>query len=377
MNIKRDLFEIISKKILNENKIIILYGARQVGKTTLINSILENLNLKILKVSGDEIQFFDILSSRDSNKLKLLTDGYDLIFIDEAQRIPDIGLNLKIMHDKFPDLKIVATGSSSFELANRIKEPLTGRTWTYHLHPISINELKSIYTPIEIFQRINEFLVFGLYPEQLKYQNMNDKIAHLKELSSSYLYKDILELSSIRHSDKLIGLLRLLAFQIGSEVSYHELSKSLGIARETITSYIDLLEKSFIIFRLQSFSKNLRKEITKMQKIYFWDLGIRNIIINQMNFIDNRDDVGKLWENFLVSERVKWNSNRIFFTNQYFWRVYSGAEVDYIEEKDGKLSGFEFKYKAKKIKAPQTWIETYPDSSFEQINKDNFFTFVS
>ena len=377
MLFKRRLEAHLIEKIHNSNKVIILYGARQVGKTTMINNILRKLDLKICTVNGDERQYVDILSSRELHKLKLLTHGYDLLFIDEAQRIPDIGINLKILHDHFPKLKIVVTGSSSFNLAGKINEPLTGRTWTYQLFPFSINEVKDFQSLLEIQKKIEEYLIFGLYPEILHYNSLQEKERYLNELATSYLYKDILELSHIKHSDKLHNLLRLLAFQIGSEVSYHELGQNLSLSKETIASYIDLLEKSFVIFKLQAFSRNLKKEITKMHKIYFWDTGIRNILIKNMNFLSQRDDIGKLWENFLIAERMKFNNNRLFLVNSFFWRVYTGAELDYIEEKNNELFGYEIKYKNKRHVIPRTWISTYKNANYNLINKENFFDFIT
>ncbi len=377
MYFKRDIKDSIKDSIINNNKIIILYGARQVGKTTFLNKMINSLPYKTLFINGDEMVYNEILSSRDLSKLKLLVHGYDLLFIDEAQRITDIGINLKILYDQIPGLKIIASGSSSFELANKIKEPLTGRTKTFSLYPISVTELLSVFTPIEINIKIEEMLIYGQYPEILCTGNMFDKEKLLTELSSSYLYKDILDLSTIKNPDKLRKLLQLLAFQIGGEVSYHEIGKQLALSNETVSSYIDLLEKSFVIFKLGGFSKNLRKEVSKKHKIYFYDLGIRNAIINNFNALENRNDQGQLWENFIILERLKFNSNRCYLPNYYFWRLYSGAELDFVEEKNGEIFGIEIKYRKIKKKIPLSWTETYPEAKHKIITSDNFLSFIT
>jgi len=377
MFIDRTLHSDIEERLLQSGKIIILYGPRQVGKTTLVQHILEPLPFKKLMINADEQKYTDVLSSRDLDKMKLLVQGYDLLFIDEAQRIPDIGINLKILHDQMPDLKIITTGSSSFSLANQVKEPLTGRTWTYTLFPIALHELKKRHNPFEMKEKLNEFLVYGLYPEVFSLPNAKDKSLYLNELSTSYLYKDILEISSVKHTSQIHNLLRLLAFQVGSEVSMNELGRALGMSKDTVTSYIDLLEQAFVLFRMSGFSRNLRKEITKMDKIYFYDLGVRNTLINNMNPLNQRDDVGKLWENFLLMERKKRLAYKFDLTNTYFWRTYTGAELDYIEEKDGQLHGYEFKFGKCKGKAPKTWGEAYPNATYSCINQDNFYEFVT
>ncbi len=328
-------------------------------------------------INADEQKYIDVLSSRDLNKMKLLVEGYELLFIDEAQRIPDIGINLKILHDQLPELKIITTGSSSFSLANQVKEPLTGRTWTYTLFPIALHELKDKYNPFEMREKLHEFLIYGLYPEVFSLPNAKDKALYLNELCASYLYKDILEISSVKYTSQIHNLLRLLAFQVGSEVSMNELGRALSMSKDTVTSYIDLLEQAFVLFRLSSFSRNLRKEITKMDKIYFYDLGVRNTLINNMNPLNLRDDAGKLWENFLVMERKKRLAYQFDITNTYFWRTYTGAELDYVEEKNGQLHGYEFKFGKCKGRAPKTWTETYRGASYACINQDNFYEFVT
>lgn len=366
----------IVNRLLESNKIIVLYGARQVGKTTLIKSLVKTHYKKVLEVNADQQKYQDVLSSTDLNQLKRLVTGYNLLFIDEAQRIPNIGLNLKIIHDNIPDLKIIATGSSSFELANKISEPLTGRTWTYTLFPISILEWSKLINPFEIDEKLTEYLTFGMYPEIFSYKNELDKMDYLKELINSFLYKDLLELSQIKNSGKIYDLLRLLAFQIGSPVSYSELGKKLGLSTDTIISYIDLLEKVFVIYRMPGFSKNLRKEITKNKKIYFYDVGVRNALIEDFSMPDKRPDIGHIWENFIISERIKRNSYQRAHLNSFFWRTYTGAELDYVEQGSGKLSGFEIKWGNKMAKAPKSWLENYEEADFNTINIKNYQDFI-
>lgn len=374
--IKRALYDTIVRRITDSNQVILLYGPRQVGKTTLIKEILGKMQGRVLEINADLTPYNQVLSSRDLGKLKGLTDGYDILFIDEAQRIPEIGINLKILHDQFPNLKIIATGSSSLDLASKVREPLTGRTWSHNLYPISVSELAATRNRFEMDLMLEELLLFGSYPMVLNIGNYAEKREYLLELTSAYLYKDLLELSSIKNAPKMRDLLRLLAYQVGSEVSIHELSNTLGLHREAIINYIDLLEKAFVIFRLSGFSRNLRKEITKQDKIFFWDLGVRNALIENFSPLASRDDNGKLWENFLIVERIKTQSYRLERSNRYFWRTYTGAELDYVEERDGILSGFEFKFSQKTAKAPQAWLETYAHSTFLTVNRDNYLDFL-
>ena len=366
----------IIQRINQSDKIIVIYGARQVGKTTLIKTILKNDFGKVLEINADQLKYRDILSSADLTQIKRLVSGYDLLFIDEAQQVPDIGLNLKIIKDNVPDLKIIATGSSSFELANKISEPLTGRKWTFTLFPISLLELSELKNPFELDSELTDFLTFGMYPEVFSYENRLDKMDYLKEIIESFLYKDLLTLSQIKNSGKIYELLQLLAYQIGSPVSYSELGRKLGLSTDTVISYIDLLEKVFVIYRLPGFSRNLRKEITKNKKVYFYDTGIRNAVIEDFSLPEKRPDIGALWENFIISERIKRNTYKRAHAKSYFWRTYTGAELDYIEESSGKLSGFEIKWKKKKAKVPKSWGENYENANFEMINAENYQDFL-
>ena len=377
MLIPRAIKESITGRLKTSDKVVIIYGPRQVGKTTLAREILSEFSGRTLEISADERRYVDVLSSRDFNKLKPLVAGYDLLFIDEAQRVPDIGVNLKILHDQMPQLKLIVTGSSSFDLANRVREPLTGRTWTYTLYPISTLELSKLYNHFELDSQLDGRLVFGSYPEVFSIDNNEDKKAYLYEIGNSYLYKDILELASIRNSGKIRDLLRLLAYQVGSEVSRTELGTALGMSKDTVGQYIDLLEKSFVVFRLSGFSRNLRKEVTKSDKIYFYDLGIRNMVIDDFKPVNYRSDTGALWENYLVAERIKKLAYSRIHAQSYYWRTYTGAEIDYIEDMDGRLSGYEFKYGAKSAKCPAAWPRTYEGAGWELINRENYIGFVA
>ncbi|MBV6442027.1 MAG: ATP-binding protein [Haliscomenobacteraceae bacterium CHB4] len=369
--------QIISRLTSAPRKIIILYGQRQVGKTTLAKYIFQKLgDKKVLQVNADFNPHTEVFSSRDPEKLRLFVAGFHFLFIDEAQRIPDIGINLKILYDNFPDLRILVTGSSSLDLANRIHEPLTGRTWTFRLHPFSGEELIARSSALEYYSRLEEWLLFGAYPGVLELENRADKAAFLHELTHAYLYKDVLELSGIRHSGKLRNLLRLLAFQTGSEVSFSELGRQLGLNTATVQHYVDLLEKAFVLKTVSGYSRNLRKEISKKQKIYFQDLGVRNALIEKFAPLQLRDDTGRLWENFLFVERSKLLDNHQKRVNRFFWRLQTGAELDYVEESEAQLNGYEFKFGNKEAKPPAAWQEIYPNATFQTINSENWLNFV-
>ena len=368
--------KIIAEQMRLDNRIIIIYGPRQVGKTTLARLIIEKFEGKILQINADDVDYADVLSSRSLNKMRQLIDGYDLLFIDEAQQIPDIGINLKILYDSLPHLKIIVTGSSSFDLANKIQEPLTGRSWIFQLMPISVSELNLQYNRFELNNMLEDSLVFGNYPALLNIENRELKVNYLQEIVRSYLFKDVLTIGSIKYPPKLRDLVRLLAFQIGSTVSLNELANTLQIARDTVQNYIDLLEKTFVIFRLSGYSRNLRKEIVRQDKIFFYDLGIRNAVIENFAPLSNRNDGGALWENFLIVERMKSQTYRRQGANRYYWRTYTGAELDYVEEREGLVKGFEFKFNQKIARPPQSWTENYPEAAFETINRDNYLDFL-
>ncbi len=360
-----------------KGKVNLVYGARRVGKTVLIQKILKQLDGSKFVGNGDDIQLRSILGSEDKSRIISAFQDYDIIFIDEAQRISNIGWGLKILIDNLPNAFIIATGSSSFQLSSQIGEPLTGRSNTNMLFPIAITELKSQFGGMEIIQNLENYLIFGMYPEVICIGNTQDKVTYLHELKNSYLFKDILELENIRNADKLYDLLRLIAFQIGSEVSLNELGNALSLSKQTVGRYLDLLEKTFIIKKIGGYSSNLRKEVTKTSRYYFYDIGIRNALINNFNNIEFRNDIGMLWENFMVMERIKTQNYKNIFCNYYFWRTYDRKEVDMVEERDGKLYGFEFKWSPKKIKIQKEWLKTYSNASFEVIHKENFLEFVS
>jgi len=374
--IQRFLFSPLKEAVIAGGKVVVLYGPRQVGKTTLVEDILASLPYKTLVVNADEERFADVLSSRDRRVLLDFVHGYDLLFIDEAQRVPEIGLNLKILIDSHKDLRIIVTGSSSLDLASGIAEPLTGRKWTYHLYPISQLELSTHFNRFELQEQVEERLIWGSYPELFSLSGRTLKERYLRELSTDYLYKDVLKLVDVRNSDKIRALLRLLAFQIGSQVSFNELASQLEMSKETVTRYVDLLTKTFVIFPLSGFSKNLRKEVSKSKKIYFYDVGLRNVLIEDLRPVRERRDTGALWENFLIAERLKRNNYHEEFTSTYFWRTYTGAEIDYLEERQGKLVGFEMKYGARKPRPPKVFLTEYENAAWQVVNEDNWLEFV-
>lgn len=376
MLLPRALSAIITNKLQSSPKGIVLYGPRQSGKTTLITETIRNLGVKTLTVNGDQSKYVDVLSSRDGERLKSLVAGYDLLFIDEAQRIPEIGINLKIILDTIPAVKVIATGSSSLDLASKISEPLTGRVWTYRLYPISFLELDGIYNNFELNTILEERLVYGSYPEIFSHVGDSQKREYLLNLIDAYLYKDLLELGGIRNSVKIRDLLKLIAFQVGSLVSISELGNTLEMGKDTVNRYIDLLEKSFVIFRLRGLSRNLRKEIVKMNKIYFYDLGVRNMLIDNLKPLKDRNDAGLLWENFLIVERMKRLEYSQGYASTYFWRTHTGAELNYVEETGGKLYGYEFKYGPKTTRVPAGWHAAYPDASFTCVNRETYLPFV-
>lgn len=363
-------------KYIKPNKVLIIFGPRQVGKTTLIKHYLENAKYKCRFDSGDNLQTQEILGTPDIVLLKEYVAGYDLLVIDEAQRIKNIGLSLKILIDHLPEIHIIATGSSSFELAGQVGEPLTGRKITLTLYPLSQLELAKVYNPYDLKQHLAQYLIYGSYPEIITAENDNERRQLISEMAHSYLLKDILELERIKSAKILLDLLKLLAFQIGNLVSLSELAQNLGIDTKTVGRYLDLLEKSFVIYNLRGFSRNLRKEITKKSKYYFYDLGMRNAIIANFNSLDLRNDVGALWENWLIIERIKKQSYQNIVSNNYFWRTWEGQELDFLEERGGKLYAYEFKWNSS-AKIPSEWQANYPDAEFKVISKDNYLEFVT
>jgi uncharacterized protein len=376
MKIVRTIQNDIEKRLF-KGKVIIIYGARQVGKTTLAAAILEKYaaSRKTLYLNCDDRDIRNELTDRTSTELKNTLGHNTLVVIDEAQRVENIGLTLKLLVDNYPEIQIIATGSSSFDLSNRISEPLTGRKFEFHLFPFSLQELSQEYDrPFEIRRILENRMLFGSYPEVVGAGA--DAKNRLKEITQSYLYKDVLEYQKIRHSKALDTLLQALALQIGNEVSYVELAQLVGINKITVENYIRILEQAFIIFRLPPLSRNLRNELKKMRKIYFYDLGVRNALINNFNPLELRQDVGALWENYMISERMKYNGNHGKDPNTYFWRTLQKQEIDYVEDEGGILSGFEFKWQKDTLRKPKVFLEAYPGSDVSLINCENFHEFV-
>ena len=373
MNLPRNYQDL--GKYLEPNRVLVIYGPRQVGKTTLLQSYLSKTNLKYKADSGDNIKTQQILGSQDFSQILSYLQGYELYAIDEAQRIPRVGMGLKIIVDQIPNIKVIATGSSSFELSGQTGEPLAGRKKTLTLYPISQSELSTVYNLFEIREKLPEFLVYGTYPAVLT-ASLEDKADLLEELVNSLLLKDILELERVKNSKVLIDLLRLIAFQVGGEVSLSELGRQLGLDYKTVARYLDLLEKSFILYNLRGYSTNLRKEVTKKSKYYFHDNGIRNAIVSNFNFLNLRDDVGKLWENFMVSERLKTQEYQGIHANNYFWRTWDNQEIDWLEEREGNLFAYEFKFTSQKLKGGASFLRLYPNAKLQLITSQNYLEFV-
>lgn len=359
------------KQKAGSGKAIVIVGARQVGKTTLIKSILQNQDYLFLDADDPTVR--GLLSSPNTEQIRTLIGNNKTIFLDEAQRIPGIGLTLKIMTDQFKDVQVYVSGSSSFDLGNALNEPLTGRKWEYELFPVTWEEFENKVGFLKSEQQLEDRLLYGFYPEVLNNQGNEKEV--LKNLVNSYLYRDILAYSDIRHPELLEKLLQALALQMGSEVSYNELAQTVGVNKITIQNYIEVLEKGYIVFRLRSFSRNVRNEIKQNRKIYFYDNGIRNMIIGNFDPLDLRQDKGALWENFLISERLKQNNYKDTFARMYFWRTTQQQEIDFVEEMSGKIFGYEFKWKNKKNYPSKTFTENY-QADVKLISRDNFREFV-
>ena len=366
------------EKYIRPKRITAIYGARRAGKTTLVNNYLAAQNKNILRTTGEDIVTREILGSQSIKRLLEWAEDYDIIFIDEAQNIPGIGRGLKMLIDARPELNIIVTGSASFDLANKLGEPLTGRQTPLQLFPIALCELKKAKNTHEIRQSLGDYLVYGMYPEVLTARSVAARKAILSELTRSYLLKDILQLENVKNPTTLFRLLSLLAFQIGNEVSLNELASKLSIDKNTVARYLYLLERCFVIYNLRGFSRNLRNEVTKTGKYYFCDLGVRNAIIQNYSPIETRDDIGNLWENFVLMERIKKQEYGGIYANNYFWRTWEQQEIDFVEEKDGKLSAYEIKWGSHPHQNPPSqWQELYGDESqYRVINRDNFIEFV-
>ena len=372
--IRRDLQKRMEDWLFR-GKILVLYGARQVGKTTLSKTLLAPLGEEGLYLNCEIQSVQSALSVREPVALKRFLGNKKMVVLDEAQTVPGIGAVLKLLADTFPEIQVVATGSSSFELANRAAEPLTGRALTFELLPFSYAEVGQVMNPSERREHLDFFLRYGLYPD-IAFAPEADARTLLDNLSSRYLYKDVLEYEQIKRADVLVKLLQLLALQVGQLVSYHELANALHISSPTVERYIDLLEKAFVVFRLPPLSRNLRNEIGKKNKIFFFDTGIRNSIIQQYQPVDLRSDKGGLWENFLLVERLKHLHAQGLAPNRYFWRTQQQTEIDYVEEQDGRLAAFDFKWQGRTAKVPSVFAAAYPESDFQVVDRDNFEAFV-
>lgn len=372
---------VLSKRVIQQmkpNKVVLILGSRRVGKTWLINHLAKTqMKEPYLLLNGEDLFVQETLSMRTAENYRRLLGNNKILILDEAQKVPQVGQILKFIVDEIPDVKVIATGSSAFDLANKMGEPLTGRKTTNILFPIAQMELSSMENMVETKARLEERMVFGSYPEIITMKATNEKIDWLKELVSSYLLKDIFEFDGIRNSAKILALLKLVAFQTGKEVSLEELARQLGISRNTVEKYLDLLTQVFILFRVPGFSRNLRTEVSKTSRWYFYDNGVRNAIIMNFNPLTLRDDAGLLWENYLLSERIKKQHYSGMHCENYFWRTYQQQEIDWIEERDGRLFGYELKWNLKKkTREPLTWKRAYPESSFEVISRDNYLDWI-
>ncbi|MGE5356762.1 MAG: ATP-binding protein [Deltaproteobacteria bacterium] len=370
----------IKPKILEyliPNKVVVLLGPRRVGKTIFINQLIHEITEPYLLLNGEDIATREVLRRRSITNYSELLNGKSVLIIDEAQKIPDIGLILKLMIDEIKGLKIMITGSSAFDIENLAGEPLTGRKYTFKLFALSEKEFDQVDSLLVRKDKLHERLIFGNYPELLHLPSKEQKTKYLNDLVSSYLLKDILSFENLKNSDKILSLLRLLAFQVGSLVSTNELGGQTGLSGNTVIKYLDLLSKVFVIHRVGGFSRNMRKEIVKSSKWYFLDNGIRNLLIANFNPIELRNDLGQLWENYMISERLKFQNYSGMIVNNYFWRTYDQQEIDWIEEREGRLFAYEFKWNPKKNhKAPIAWATSYNDSEYTVINSDNYSDWI-
>lgn len=376
--IKRSIEERLKASMM-PNKVIVLVGARRIGKTSLVKKIVAELKEeKVLQLNGEDMATAEVLKQRTVENYKRLLGNYTVLVIDEAQKIEDIGSILKLMVDEITGIKILVTGSSMFDLTNKLGEPLTGRKRTFELFPLAQMEYQQDENLVQTKSNLEERLIYGCYPELLQYTNNKDKEGYLKQLVNDYLLKDILAFEGVRNASKMLDLLRLIAFQVGKEVSLDELGRQLGMSKNTVEKYLDLLTKVFVIYKLQGFSRNLRSEIVKSNKWYFYDNGIRNVLIANFAPLTLRADVGELWENYCLAERLKFQHYTDLTVNSYFWRTYQQQEMDWVEEREGKLFAYELKWNAdKKVKVPSAWRTAYPEASFEVIHPGNYLDWIT
>ncbi len=357
-------------------KIVLVIGPRRAGKTVLLKKLKDAVSDSVLLLNGEDFDTGELLASRRVEHYRNILSGYKYLFIDEAQKINDIGSILKLIVDSVEVIKVIVTGSSAFDLGNVFGEPLTGRKTTYTLLPFGQVELSKYESVLDTKKTLEEKLIFGMYPEVFQLSTRDKKISYLRELINDYLFKDILMYENVRNPAKLRDLVRLIAFQIGSEVSYDELGRQLGISKNTVERYLDLLSKVFVLYKVNGFSRNLRKEVRKSHKWYFFDTGIRNAVISNFNVLALRQDVGQVWENYVISERLKFQYFSKMAVNNFFWRTYDGQEIDWVEERDGKLFAYEIKWKSIPMRVPAAWSKAYPEADFNLITQDNYLDWV-
>jgi len=374
-NIKREVYNRIISN-LEPNRVVLIFGARRVGKTFLMQEVIKNFNGKTLVLNGEDYDTLSLLEQRTAANYRNILENIELLAIDEAQNIPDIGAKLKLIADEVKGLSIIATGSSSFDLLNKSGEPLVGRSKQFYLTPFSQKEMSAGENSLQTKQHLEARLIYGSYPDVVKYNSYEKSAEYLKEIVGAYLLKDILSIDGLKNSGKMRDLLRLIAFQTGNEVSYDELGKQLGMSKNTVEKYLDLLSKVFVIHRLGAYSKNLRKEVTKAGKWYFYDNGIRNAIIGNFSPLATRDDTGALWENYLIGELIKRNYNTGLGQEFYFWRTYDGQEIDLIVDSQGSLLAYEFKWGENKSKIPVAFAGAYPNACYTVINKENYLGLI-
>ena len=376
MNINRAIETTLIERLI-PNKVNLIFGTRRVGKTFLLKKILSNIGFKTLSLQGEDADTQRLLAERSIANYQRVLKNIELLVIDEAQAIPEIGKILKLIIDNIEGIRVIVTGSSAFDLANLSGEPLTGRAFFHELYPISQQELMEQENALQTSQNLEDRLIYGGYPELWNLPFGVTKAEYLKELLNTYLLKDIIAFEGIRNSSKIRDLLRLIAFQIGKEVSLDELSKQLQVSRNTVEKYLDLCSKVFVLKKIEAFSGNLRKEISKSSRWYFWDLGVRNALINDFRPLALRNDKGELWENYLISERLKYLKYNKSLAETYFWRTYDQQEIDWLEHENGQISAYEFKWKEANIKIPKAFSTTYPEATFSVINQDNYLTFIT
>lgn len=370
----------IEKNVLDSlqpGKAVLIIGARRVGKTVLIKKIIKQYSGQSMLLNGEDFDTQALLEKTSIAHYRNLIGTNSLVVIDEAQKIKNIGRIIKLIVDNLADVSILLTGSSAFDLKNTFGEPLTGRKKTFQLFPLAQAEFSQKENLIETRTRLDEKLLFGNYPEVWQLDDLKERMSYLKELTEDHLLKDILAFEGIRNAGKLRDLLRLIAYQIGKDVSYHEIGQQLGISKNTVEKYLDLLTKVFVLYQVQGFSRNLRKEISKNSRWYFYDTGIRNVFTSNFNFPNMRQDIGELWENYIISERVKKLTYERVHSNYYFWRTYDRQEIDWVEERDGNLYGYEMKWSNQKVKCPAAWRKAYPEADFRVIHSDNYLEWIS